>query len=325
MGSGSREVVDGSAGESVTDMSKVAYIFPGQGSQYVGMGKDLAERHAAARAMFERADDILGVSLSTICFQGPEPELRQTKNTQPAIFVHSMVLMGLMEQHDVHMAAGHSLGEYSALVAAGAMAFEDALRLVRLRGELMQRAGEEQKGTMAAIVGLDAETVNALCAEASAAGIVQAANFNSPGQIVISGSLPGVHQAMQLAKTKDPKLVKELPVSGAFHSPLMQSARDRLETKIAATRVEDARFPVYSNVTARKVQNAGEIRTLLLQQLTSAVRWEESMRAMIADGATTFVEIGPGKVLQGLMKRIDSSVQVAGIDTFDDVEKLAHV
>ena len=313
------------AGEVVTDMSTVAYIFPGQGSQYVGMGKDLAERNAAARAMFERADDILGVSLSTICFQGPEAELRQTKNTQPAIFLHSMVLLSLMEQQDVQMAAGHSLGEYSALVAAGAMAFEDALGLVRLRGELMQRAGEEQKGTMAAIVGLDPEAVDALCAEASAAGIVQAANFNSPGQIVISGSLPGVHQAMQLARTKGAKLVKELPVSGAFHSPLMQSARDRLEAKIATTPVEDARFPVYSNVTGRQVQKAGEIRTLLLQQLTSAVRWEESMRAMIADGATTFVEIGPGKVLQGLMKRIDSSVQVTGIETFDDVEKLAHV
>ncbi|HUL42857.1 MAG TPA: ACP S-malonyltransferase [Bacteroidota bacterium] len=306
-------------------MAKVAYIFPGQGSQYVGMGKDLAEQSAAARAIFMQADEILGVPLSKICFDGPEQELRQTKNTQPAIFLHSMVLLQMMEQRDAQMAAGHSLGEYSALVAAGAMTFEDALRLVRLRGELMQRAGEEQKGTMAAIVGLAPEIVAAVCSAASAAGIVQPANFNSPGQIVISGSVPGVQKAVELAKAKGAKLARELPVSGAFHSPLMQSAKDRLREKIGATPVRDAVFPVYSNVTARKVQKAEEIRTLLLQQLTSAVQWEESMRAMIADGAATFVEIGPGKVLQGLLKRIDSSVQVIGIDTFNDVEKLAHV
>jgi [acyl-carrier-protein] S-malonyltransferase len=289
------------------------------------MGKDLFEKSSAARELFEQADAIVQFPLSKICFDGPEEELRQTKNTQPAIFVHSMALTKLVENNDVAMAAGHSLGEYSALVFTGAMSFADGLKLVRLRGELMQDAGDKQKGSMAAIIGLEPGVVGEVCCKAYPEGIVQSANYNSPGQVVISGSVVGVRRAMELAKARGARLVKELVVSGAFHSPLMQSARDALKSALASIRIRDARIPVYANVVARPVQKAGEIRTLLEEQLTSAVRWEESIRNMIADGATSFVEVGPGNVLQGLVKRIDGGVGVHGIDKFADVEKLAPV
>ncbi len=284
------------------------------------MGKDLYANSPAARELFDRADALLGISLSRICFEGPEEELKQTKNTQPAIFLHSIVLSRLMESNGAGMAAGHSLGEYSALVFAGAMTFEEGLKLVRLRGELMQRAGEEQHGTMAAVVGLDPSAVEDICRDAAAAGIVQCANFNSPGQIVISGSVAGVRKGMELAKGRGAKLVKELVVSGAFHSPLMQGAGEGLRTALSKASIRAARIPVYANVTARPVQNPEEIRTLLAAQLTSAVRWEESVSGMIAGGATSFIEIGPGKVLQGLAKRINGNVDVRGIDKFSDLQ-----
>ena len=297
-----------------------AFIFPGQGSQYVGMAKDFFEADAESRALVARADEILGVPLSTLCFEGPEEELKQTRNTQPAIFLHSILAWKKIANTRGEMAAGHSLGEYSALVAAGAMTFEDGLQLVRLRGELMQKAGEEQKGTMAAIVGLLPEVIEDLCKEASQAGIVQPANFNSPGQIVISGSVEGVRKGVELAKARGAKLAKELVVSGAFHSPLMASARDGLKKKLDETRIVDAAIPVYANVTAEPVTKADEIRDLLVRQLTSPVRWEESVMHMVRDGATAFLEIGPGKVLQGLVKRIASSATVAGVDKFVDVQ-----
>ncbi len=297
----------------------VAFVFPGQGSQYVGMAKDLAGQSAEANEYFAQADRILGFPLSRICFEGPEDELRQTKNTQPAIFLHSYVLSRLFKGLTASMAAGHSLGEYTALVHAGALEFEDALRLVRLRGELMQQAGMEQRGTMAAVVGLDASTVERICVEAAEAGIVQPANFNSPGQIVISGSVEGVQKAMELAKAAKAKLVKELSVSGAFHSPLMASARDGLKKALDQTEIRDAKIPVYANVTARAALKSGEIRELLVRQLTMPVRWEESTVNMVKDGASTFVELGPGKVLQGLIKRIDQNVQTRGIDKFADL------
>ena len=301
-------------------MNTTAYIYPGQGSQYVGMGKDLCAMFSEAQKLFRLADDILGVSLSKICFDGPEEVLKQTANTQPAIFLHSVAATRLIHHDAVGMTAGHSLGEYTALVYAGAITFEDGLRLVRLRGELMQRAGEEQRGTMAAVVGLDPEKVEECCRQASAQGVVQCANFNSPGQIVISGSVAGVHAAMELTKAAGAKLVKQLVVSGAFHSPLMDGARRGLQDALKKIPFRDAKIPVYANVTARGVQKAEEIRTLLERQLISPVRWEESVRAMIAAGASMFVEIGPGKVLQGLVKRIDASVQVSGVDKTNDVQ-----
>lgn len=297
-----------------------AFIFPGQGSQYVGMAKDFFEADAESRALVARADDILGVPLSTMCFEGPEDELKQTRNTQPAIFLHNILAWKKIANKRGEMAAGHSLGEYSALVAAGAITFEDGLQLVRLRGELMQKAGEEQKGTMAAIVGLLPEVIEDLCKEASQAGIVQPANFNSPGQIVISGSVEGVRKGVELAKARGAKLAKELVVSGAFHSPLMASARDGLKKKLDETRIVDAAIPVYANVTAEPVTKADEIRDLLVRQLTSPVRWEESVMHMVRDGATAFLELGPGKVLQGLVKRIASNATVAGVDKFVDVQ-----
>jgi len=302
-------------------MPTIAFIFPGQGAQYVGMARDFFEQDARARTMMESADRIIGAPLSRICFEGPEEELRQTRNTQPAIFLHSMVAASLLTHATPAMVAGHSLGEYSALVVSGALAFEDGLRLVRLRGELMQQAGEQQPGTMAALVGLSPEVTEELCREASAAGIVQPANFNSPGQIVISGSVEGVRKAMELARTRGAKMAKELVVSGAFHSPLMESARRGLKEVLDRTTIRDARIPVYANVTAEPVTEAAVIRDLLYRQLTSPVRWEQTVHNMLRDGATDFVEIGPGKVLQGLVKRTDASVRTAGFDKFADILK----
>jgi [acyl-carrier-protein] S-malonyltransferase len=300
-------------------MSKTAFVFPGQGSQYVGMGKDLYEQLPEARQRFDQADALLGFSLSKICFDGPEEELKQTKNTQPAIFLHSMVLAKLLRGDRAAMAAGHSLGEYSALVYAGALTFEDGLRLVRLRGELMQQAGIAQPGTMAAVVGLEPNVVDDVCRTASGAGIVQSANFNSPGQVVVSGSVAGVRKAMELAKERGAKLVKELPVSGAFHSPLMEFAGSGLKSALEKTSITDTAIPVYANVIARPVQKAEEIRRLLYEQLTKPVRWEETVTNMAVDGAGIFVEIGPGKVLQGLVKRIRSDVATRGIDKLADI------
>jgi [acyl-carrier-protein] S-malonyltransferase len=301
-------------------MGAVAFIFPGQGSQYVGMARDFYESDADSRAFIDHADTILDAPLSPICFNGPEDELRQTRNTQPAIFLHSIVAARRLRSIKPDMVAGHSLGEYSALVTAGAIDFDDALRLVRLRGELMQQAGEQQKGTMAAVVGLAPESVEQLCREASIAGVVQPANFNSPDQVVISGSVDGVRKAMELAKANGAKLVKELIVSGAFHSPLMESAREGLKKALDRTGFRDAAIPVYANVTAEPATKASDVRDLLYRQLTSPVRWEQTVRTMVRDGATTFYEVGPGKVLQGLVKRTEGSAKVGGFDKFSEIQ-----
>ncbi|HUX93927.1 MAG TPA: ACP S-malonyltransferase [Ignavibacteriaceae bacterium] len=302
-------------------MSKKAFLFPGQGSQYVGMAKDLFENSVEAKEMIRTADDALGINLSYILFNGPEAQLKQTEFTQPAIFLHSVILASLIRTLNVDAAAGHSLGEYSALVAASSIQFYDAVKLVRTRGIAMQKAGIEFPGTMAAIIGLDMQAVSDSCSEASTEGVVQCANFNSPGQIVISGSVSGVKKAMEICKSKGAKLVKELIVSGAFHSSLMESAQIEFLNELNNTYIYDARFPVYANVTAKPVTKKDEIKKLLFEQLTSPVRWEETIVNMVSDGIDEFYEIGPGKVLQGLVKRINPDIKCFGIDKFVDVEK----
>ena len=302
-------------------MSKKAFLFPGQGSQYVGMAKDLFEKSVEAKEMIRTADDILGVNLSYIMFNGPEEELKQTQYTQPAIFLHSVILASVIRTIDANAAAGHSLGEYSAYVASGTIQFHEAIKLVRARGVAMQEAGDQNRGTMAAVIGLEPEKVESLCTEASTIGVVQCANFNSPGQIVISGSVDGVKKAMELCKVAGAKMVKELVVSAAFHSPLMLSAKEKLNAALDATNFYKPKFPVYTNVTAKPVDGVAEIKSKLFEQITAPVRWEEIIVNMISDGVEEFYEIGPGNVLQGLVKRINPDVKRFGIDKFEDVEK----
>ena len=287
-----------------------AYIFPGQGAQFVGMGKGLYDSNDAARALFDKADAILGFSITKTMFEGTDEQLKQTNVTQPAIFLHSVILASTIENFAPDQVAGHSLGEFSALVAAGALSFEDGLRLVAQRAQAMQRACELYPSTMAAVLGLGDAIIESICV--SVVGeVVVAANFNCPGQVVISGSFEGVRLAGELLKEAGAKRVLPLQVGGAFHSPLMQPAREELAEAINATPFVAPRCPIYQNVNAQAATDVATIKANLIAQLTAPVCWTQLVQNMIADGATHFVECGPGKVLQGLVKKIKPDVETA--------------
>jgi [acyl-carrier-protein] S-malonyltransferase len=289
-----------------------AIVFPGQGSQFPGMGRELYEGHPAAKEMFELANDILGFRLSDIMFEGTDEDLRETRVTQPAVFLHSVALYKTQSDLQPEMVAGHSLGEFSALVANGTLEFEDALRLVYHRAMAMQKACEMNPGTMAAVLALEDEKVETICAGIQS-GRVVAANYNCPGQLVISGDLAAIDEACEKMKEAGAKRALVLPVGGAFHSPLMEPAREELAAAIADTPFNTPICPVYQNVNARAVSDPESIRKNLIAQLTSPVRWTQSVQQMVADGATSFVECGPGKVLQGLVKKISRDSEVSGL------------
>jgi [acyl-carrier-protein] S-malonyltransferase len=288
-----------------------AYIFPGQGAQFTGMGLDLYENSPIAQEFFEKANNILGFNITDIMFEGSAEELKQTKVTQPAIFLHSVILAKVLgDDFKPEMVAGHSLGELSALVANGVLTFEDGLLLVSKRALAMQKACEAQESTMAAVLGLDDAVVEEVCA--SVDGVVVAANYNCPGQLVISGEISAIDKACELLTEKGAKRALKLPVGGAFHSPLMEPAREELAAAIEATTFSEPTCPVYQNVVAKAVTNPEEIKENLISQLTAPVRWTQCVQAMVADGGTEFIEVGPGKVLQGLMRKIDRSVAASG-------------
>ena len=288
-----------------------AYVFPGQGAQFTGMGLDLYENSPLAQEYFEKANDILGFSITDIMFEGTAEQLKQTKVTQPAIFLHSVILAKVLgDSFQPEMVAGHSLGELSALVANDVLSFEDGLTLVSKRALAMQKACESKPSTMAAVLGLEDGIVEETCAEIE--GVVVAANYNCPGQLVISGEFSAVEKACELLTEKGARRALLLPVGGAFHSPMMEPAREELAAAIEATEFRNPSCPVYQNVTASAVVNPEEIKKNLILQLTAPVKWTQFIQAMIADGGTEFIEVGPGKVLQGLMRKIDRSVTATG-------------
>lgn len=294
---------------------KHAYVFPGQGSQFPGMGKDHYEKSAFAKKLFEQANEILGFRISDTMFTGSEEDLRQTDVTQPAVFLHSVIAYKSIESARPDMVAGHSLGEFSALVANGTLSFEDGLRLVAVRARAMQKACEMNPSTMAAVLALADEKVEAICEEVQneTGEIVVPANYNCPGQLVISGTLKGIEIACERMKAAGAKRALVLPVGGAFHSPLMEPAKEELKAAIEKTTFHQPTAHVYQNVVARAVYDREEIKQNLIDQLTGAVRWTQSVQAMIKDGATKFTEVGPGKVLQGLIQKIEKSMAVEGV------------
>jgi [acyl-carrier-protein] S-malonyltransferase len=295
---------------------KQAYVFPGQGSQYPGMGKNHYDQSAFAKRLFEQGNEILGFRLSDIMFNGSEADLKRTNVTQPAVFLHSVIAYKSVDGAKPEMVAGHSLGEFSALVANGVLSFEDGLQLVIIRSADMEKACSSNPGTMAAVLGLDDAVVEAICLELQkeTGEVLVAANYNCPGQVVISGSLKGVEIGCEKLKAAGARRAVLIPVGGAFHSPLMESAREELEAAIEKTTFYNPTCAVYQNVVARAVMDKEEIKKNLIDQLTGPVRWTQSVLAMIADNASNFTEIGPGKVLQGLINKIDKSVTTSGVD-----------
>ncbi len=305
-------------------LERTAFLFPGQGSQFVGMGHDLYQEYAKVRELYAQANDIVGFNIAEKSFNGAQEEINQTYITQPTIFVHSYILFELLKEIDIlpEMTAGHSLGEYTALTAAGCLDFVEALRLVKLRGELMQNASDYQKGTMAAIIGLDNESVESICREASQKGIVGIANYNSPGQIVISGTLTGVQLAMQLAKEKNARRVVELQVSGAFHSPLMEPALKTFNEELQKLEFKKPSIEFFSNVTGSIVTEPDELKQLLAKQLSSPVLWMQTIREMQQAGASVFFEVGPGTVLTGLLRRINRELSATAVNSLQQFIKL---
>ena len=305
---------------------KTAFLFPGQASQKVGMGLDLYQDTDLGKKYFDIANEIMGINIKDIIFDGPEDLLKQTQFTQPSIYLVSVILGELLLQKNIipFAAAGHSLGEYSALTVSGAFSFESGMQIVKLRAESMQKAGEIMNGTMAAIIGLDKEKIEDICLQSNKIGIVVPANFNAPGQIVISGEVEAVKYAMNLSKEFGARKVVELNVSGAFHSPLMSNAKEALLDKFNSIGLSDANFTIYSNVTAKPMIKSDEIRKRLIQQLENAVLWEDTIINMVHDGTLNFVEVGPGRVLQGLTKRIDRNIKSSGIETNNDVNSYTY-